>query len=80
MEIVPCSNVGHIYREFDRFGVDNQLKESHVRIGEILARNDARVAEASSISTVHIYHNYRACMITCHFRVLCVQLTVAGLM
>ena len=25
---MPCSNVGHIYREFDRFGVDPQLKVS----------------------------------------------------
>eukprot|EP00040_Diaphanoeca_grandis_P027323 m.155196 g.155196 ORF g.155196 m.155196 type:complete len:732 (-) comp30930_c0_seq2:148-2343(-) len=42
MEIVPCSNVGHIYREFDRFGVDPQLKG--VNIGRFLDRNDGRVA------------------------------------
>ncbi|CAK9102562.1 unnamed protein product, partial [Durusdinium trenchii] len=42
LEVMPCSNIGHIYREFDRFGVDRQLKSD---IGKILDRNDARVAE-----------------------------------
>lgn len=43
MEIGPCSHIGHIYREFDRFGVDTQLHG--VNIGSVLDRNDARVAE-----------------------------------
>ncbi|EDQ90491.1 uncharacterized protein MONBRDRAFT_24325 [Monosiga brevicollis MX1] len=44
MESVPCSGVGHIYRNFDRFAVDPLLEKG--RIGHILDRNDLRVAEA----------------------------------
>ena len=43
MESIPCSNVGHIYRSFDRFAVDDLLDKS--KIGAILDRNDMRVAE-----------------------------------
>eukprot|EP00038_Savillea_parva_P003553 m.127263 g.127263 ORF g.127263 m.127263 type:complete len:813 (-) comp11207_c0_seq1:13-2451(-) len=44
MEAVPCSNVGHIYREFNRFdnAFDPLIKNVH--IGKVLNRNDARVA------------------------------------
>lgn len=45
MEEIPCSNVGHIYRHFDRFAVDPLLKSG--QIGPILDRNDLRVAEVS---------------------------------
>lgn len=45
MESIPCSNVGHIYRSFDRFAVDDLLDKS--KIGTILDRNDMRVAEVS---------------------------------
>lgn len=44
MEWVPCSNVGHIYRDFNRFSVDPLL--NNVNIGKIMDRNDQRVAEA----------------------------------
>jgi hypothetical protein len=43
MENIPCSHIGHIYREFDRFAVDPGLK--NVKIGTALDRNDIRVAE-----------------------------------
>ncbi|EGD75657.1 hypothetical protein PTSG_07775 [Salpingoeca rosetta] len=43
MESIPCSNVGHIYRHFDRFAVDPLLDNK--KIGPILDRNDLRVAE-----------------------------------
>jgi hypothetical protein len=45
MESIPCSNVGHIYREFNRFddAFDPLIKKVH--IGRVLNRNDARVAE-----------------------------------
>lgn len=43
MENVPCSHVGHIYRDFDRFAVDPLLEDK--KIGPILDRNDMRVAE-----------------------------------
>ena len=43
MEQIPCSHVGHIYREFDRFAVDPGLAGKH--IGTALDRNDMRVAE-----------------------------------
>lgn len=43
IESIPCSGVGHIYREFDRFEVDPLLKG--VDVGHFLDRNDARVAE-----------------------------------
>lgn len=47
MEQIPCSNVGHIYREFDRFGVDPKLNGSISKVdwGKVLSVNDARVAE-----------------------------------
>lgn len=45
MESIPCSRVGHVYREFDRFAVDPQLKFAEHTIGWYLNRNDARVAE-----------------------------------
>jgi len=43
MENIPCSHIGHIYREFDRFAVDPGLKNK--KIGVSLDRNDIRVAE-----------------------------------
>jgi len=43
MEQIPCSHIGHIYREFDRFAVDPGLKGK--QIGVSLDRNDIRVAE-----------------------------------
>jgi polypeptide N-acetylgalactosaminyltransferase len=43
MEHVPCSVMGHVYREFDRFKGDPQLAERG-KIGRILDRNDMRVA------------------------------------
>lgn len=43
MEQIPCSHIGHIYREFDRFAVDPGLKDKN--IGTALNKNDIRVAE-----------------------------------
>jgi hypothetical protein len=43
MENIPCSHVGHVYRNFDRFGVDPALE--NVDVGKALNRNDMRVAE-----------------------------------
>jgi polypeptide N-acetylgalactosaminyltransferase len=40
---IPCSHVGHIYREFDRFAVDPALQGKD--ISKALDRNDIRVAE-----------------------------------
>lgn len=45
MENIPCSHIGHIYREFDRFAVDPGLKNKN--IGKALDKNDIRVAEVS---------------------------------
>ena len=45
MESIPCSRVGHLYREFDRFAVDTLLANNEKSIGWYLNRNDARVAE-----------------------------------
>lgn len=51
MENVPCSNVGHIYREFNRFGAQQdptlqiQMREQRTNIGRVLDRNDKRVAK-----------------------------------
>ena len=51
MENVPCSNVGHIYREFNRFGseqdpiLQDQMREQKTSIGKVLDRNDKRVAK-----------------------------------
>ena len=45
MESIPCSNVGHIYREFNRFGKEQDPQLVDTNIGTILNRNDARVAE-----------------------------------
>jgi len=51
MENVPCSNVGHIYREFNRFGreqdpiLQDQMREQRTSIGRVLDRNDKRVAK-----------------------------------
>ena len=44
MESVPCSNVGHIYREFNRFSKEQDPLIDGVQIGRVLDRNDARVA------------------------------------
>jgi polypeptide N-acetylgalactosaminyltransferase len=57
MEWVPCSNVGHIYREFNRFSVDPKLK--HVNIGAILDRNDKRVAAVWMDNYASIFHRFR---------------------
>jgi len=57
MEVAPCSNVGHIYREFDRFGVDRQLR--HVDVGRVLDRNDARVAEVWMDDYKSLFFRYR---------------------
>lgn len=57
METMPCSNIGHIYREFNRFGVDPQL--GGVDIGAVLDRNDARVAEIWMDEYKQLYYNYR---------------------
>lgn len=43
MENIPCSHVGHVYRNFDRFAVDPSL--DNVDVGKALNRNDMRVAE-----------------------------------
>lgn len=43
MENIPCSHVGHVYRNFDRFAVDPSLE--NVDVGKALNRNDMRVAE-----------------------------------
>eukprot|EP00434_Breviolum_minutum_P032561 symbB.v1.2.028799.t1/scaffold3087.1/size63987/2 len=56
MEVTPCSNIGHIYREFDRFGVDRQLKTN---IGKILDRNDARVADVWMDDYKELFFKYR---------------------
>lgn len=56
-QVMPCSNVGHIYREFDRFGVDPQLKS--INVGTYLARNDARVAEVWLDEYKQLFYNYR---------------------
>merc|ERR1719238_254691 len=45
MESIPCSNVGHIYREFNRFGQEQDPKLKGIDVGKFLDRNDARVAE-----------------------------------
>ncbi len=49
--------VGHIYREFNRFGVDPQLK--NVNIGQILDRNDLRVAEVWMDDYARVFKAYR---------------------
>ena len=57
MEWIPCSNVGHIYREFNRFDQDNQL--SGVNIGQVLDRNDRRVAEVWMDEYKSIFNYFR---------------------
>lgn len=57
MEISPCSNIGHVYREFDRFGVDPQLQG--VNIGSVLDRNDGRVAETWMDEYKKLFFSYR---------------------
>lgn len=57
MEISPCSNIGHVYREFDRFGVDPQLEGVH--IGHVLDRNDGRVAETWMDEYKKLFFAYR---------------------
>ena len=57
MEWVPCSNVGHIYREFNRFSVDPQLKQ--VNVGYYLDRNDIRVAEVWMDEYKKIFYDFR---------------------
>lgn len=56
MEALPCSNVGHIYREFNRFdnAFDPLIKNVH--IGRVLNRNDARVAEVNPHVSVYPSH------------------------
>lgn len=56
LEVNPCSNIGHIYREFDRFGVDRQLKSD---IGKVLDRNDARVADVWMDEYKELFFKYR---------------------
>lgn len=57
MEISPCSNIGHVYREFDRFGVDTQL--TNVNIGHQLDVNDGRVAEVWMDEYKKLFFRYR---------------------
>eukprot|EP00041_Stephanoeca_diplocostata_P029409 m.867338 g.867338 ORF g.867338 m.867338 type:complete len:217 (+) comp23554_c5_seq15:336-986(+) len=45
MEQIPCANVGHIYREFNRFSNEQDPLIKGVNIGRVLDRNDARVAK-----------------------------------
>ncbi|CAE8651384.1 unnamed protein product, partial [Polarella glacialis] len=58
MEIAPCSHIGHIYREFDRFGVDKQL--GGINIGAVLDANDARVAEVWMDDYQELFYKYRS--------------------
>jgi len=57
MEISPCSHIGHIYREFDRFGVDSQIE--HRSVGKTLDRNDARVAEVWMGDFKQLFYKFR---------------------
>ena len=57
MEWIPCSNVGHIYRRFDRFRVDPQLK--NINIWPILDRNDKRVAAVWMDDYAKIFLRFR---------------------
>eukprot|EP00911_Craspedida_sp_UC1_P001484 UC1_evm2s1122 len=57
IESVPCSNVGHIYRHFNRFAVDPLLEG--VDIGKVLNRNDARVAAVWMDDYAHIFQGFR---------------------
>ncbi|EGD79205.1 polypeptide N-acetylgalactosaminyltransferase 6 [Salpingoeca rosetta] len=57
MEWIPCSNVGHIYREFNRFSVDPKLKS--VNVGYYLDRNDIRVAEVWMDEYKKIFYDFR---------------------
>eukprot|EP00039_Didymoeca_costata_P029384 m.24449 g.24449 ORF g.24449 m.24449 type:complete len:719 (+) comp7608_c1_seq2:260-2416(+) len=59
MESIPCSNVGHIYREFNRFGRQQDPLLKNVNIGSVLNRNDARVAEVWLDDYKQIYYNFR---------------------
>eukprot|EP00041_Stephanoeca_diplocostata_P029408 m.867330 g.867330 ORF g.867330 m.867330 type:complete len:489 (+) comp23554_c5_seq14:170-1636(+) len=49
MEQIPCANVGHIYREFNRFSNEQDPLIKGVNIGRVLDRNDARVAKVSRL-------------------------------
>jgi len=44
IETIPCSNVGHIYREFNRFSQEQDPLIQNLNIGRVLDRNDKRVA------------------------------------
>ena len=59
MESIPCSNVGHIYREFNRFGAKQDPLLKNVDISSILNRNDARVAEVWLDDYKDIFYHFR---------------------
>lgn len=67
IEVVPCSNVGHIYREFNRFSAAQDpliqsitLNGVHYRdIGAVLDRNDARVASVWMDEYADVFFNMR---------------------
>eukprot|EP00039_Didymoeca_costata_P020854 m.342638 g.342638 ORF g.342638 m.342638 type:complete len:739 (-) comp21669_c0_seq1:44-2260(-) len=59
MENIPCSNVGHIYREFNRFSREQDPLIQNINIGKVLDRNDARVAKVWMDSYASIFINQR---------------------
>lgn len=59
MEQVPCSRIGHIYRDFDRFAVDPQLKTLNTSVFKLMDRNDMRVAEVWMDEYKELFYNSR---------------------
>ena len=66
MESIPCSNVGHIYREFNRFGKKQDPQLVGVDISTILNRNDARVAEVWLDEYKDIFYHFRGSKVGSH--------------
>ena len=60
MESMPCSRIGHIYRNFDRFKVDTLLKG--VNVGQALNVNDIRVAEVWMDDYKKLFYDARGCV------------------